>query len=113
MVEYLGRAYRTSARITKVGNKFSKIFDFKDIKIIFKVRDTHKIEKQNFSGISVFGYENKENKYISKNIQSMCHKNVVKLLTWGEGKRHYLVIKGFNTFMYHYTLNHGKQHFYP
>ena len=33
------------------------------------------------------------------------------LLTGENGKRHYVLIKDFNTFMYNHTLNHGKKHF--
>ena len=28
-----------------------------------------------------------------------------------EGKRHYVLIKDFNTFMYDHTLHHGRKHF--
>ena len=33
------------------------------------------------------------------------------LLIEEEGKRHYVLIKGFNTFMYDHTLHRGKKHF--
>ena len=42
------------------------------MKLPVKIRDSHKIEKSNSIGISVSGYENKEN------IQSMRHKNALK-----------------------------------
>ena len=53
---------------------------------------------------------------IKKNIQFMYQKNVVKknvdlLLIGEEGKRHYVLIKDSNTFMYDHTLHHGKKHF--
>ena len=36
----------------------------------------------------------------------------VDLLLIGEGeKKHYVLIKDFNTFLYHHTLNHGRKHF--
>ena len=60
LVKYLNLAGLNSARITKADKDFAKKFDFKDIKFPIKVRDIHKIEKTNSSGISVFGYENKE-----------------------------------------------------
>ena len=53
------------------------------------------MQKENSIGISVFGYENK-----------------VDLSLIGEGeKKHYVLIKDFNTFMYDYTLLRGKKHF--
>ena len=48
---------------------------------------------------------------IKKNIQSMYQKNVVKLLIGEKGKRHYVLIKDFNAFMYDHTLHRGRKHF--
>ena len=55
-------------RITKADKDFAKRLDFKDMKFLVKTRDIHKIEKQNYIGISVSGYENKEKDpfYVSK-----------------------------------------------
>ena len=78
---------------------------FKDIKFQVKFRDIHKIEKNNCIDISVFGYENKEKHpiYVSK---KCCEEKHVDLLLIGEeGKRHLLLIKDFNTFMYDHTLH--------
>ena len=54
------------------------------MKFPLKVRDIHKIEKKNSIGISVFGYENKENHplYVSKKCWEEKH---VDLLLIGEG----------------------------
>ena len=43
----------------------------------------------------------------------MYQKNVVKrnILIGEESRRHYVPIKGFNTFMYDHTLHHGKKYF--
>ena len=62
-------------------------------------------KKKNSIGISIFGYENKVNYpiYVSKNCCK--HKQVDLLLIGEEGKRHYLLIKGFKVFMYDYTLH--------
>ena len=67
-----------------------------DIKFPVKVRDIHKIEKNNSIGIGVFGYENEEKHpiYVSK---KCCEEKQVDLLLIGkEGKRHYVLIKDFN-----------------
>ena len=85
---------------------------FKDTQCPVKLRDIHKIEKKNSIGISVFGYENKEKHpiYVPK---KCCEKkeNVELLLIRAEGKRRYVLIKDFNTFMYDHTLHRGIKHF--
>ena len=54
---------------------------------------------------------------IKKNIQFMYQKNVAKkkhvdlLLIGEEEKRHYVLIKDFNTFMYDHTLHRRRKHF--
>ena len=53
---------------------------------------------------------------IKKNIQSMYQKICEEkhadfLLIEEEGKRHYVLIKYFNTFMYDHTLHRGKKYF--
>ena len=76
-----------------------------------KIRDIHKIEERNSIGISVFGYENKgkDPVYVSK---KCCEDNHVDLLLIGKGeKKHYVLIKYFNTFMYDHILHRGRKHF--
>ena len=85
-----------------------KKLDFKNIKFPVRIRDINKIEKKNSTSISAFGYENKGKHpiYVSK---KCCEETHVDLLLIGkEGKRHYVLIKDFNTFMYDHTLHHGK-----
>ena len=101
-----------SARITETEKDFAKKLDFKDIIFSVKVRDIHKIEKRNSINISVFGYENKQKHpiYISK---KCCEeKHVDLLLIAEEGKRHYRLIKDFNSFMYNHTLHRRNKHFW-
>ena len=54
------------ARTVKADKDFAKHFDFSDIKFTVKVRDIHKIEKNNSIGICVFGYENIQFVYLKK-----------------------------------------------
>ena len=67
-VRYLNLSDLNPRRITKGDKDFAKKLDFKDIKFPVKIRDIHKIEKNNSIGIKVFGYENKEKHpiYVSK-----------------------------------------------
>ena len=111
LVKYLNLAGRNSARITKAYKYFTKKFDFKDIKFPVKVRDIHKIEKTNSSGISVFGYENKEKHptYVSKKCGE--EKHVDLLLIRYKREKHFLLNKDLNTFMYNRTLHRRKNIF--
>ena len=67
--------------------------------------------KKSYIGISVFGYENKV-KYQIHVSKKFCEDKHADLLLISEGeKKHYVLIKDFNTFMYDHTLHHGRKHF--
>ena len=70
LIRYLNPADHNPRRIVKGDKNFAKRLGFKDIKFLVKTRGTHKIEKMNSIGISVFGHENKEKYaiYVSKNV---------------------------------------------
>ena len=89
----------------------SKADDFKDIKFPVKIRDIHKIEKKKSISVSIFGYKNKEKHPIHVSKKCWEEKHVDLLLIGEEGKRHYVLIKDFNTPMYDHTLHHGKSIF--
>ena len=111
IVRYLNPADHHPVRIAKADKDFVKKLDFKDIKFPTKIRDIHKIKKNSSISISVFGYENKEKYqiYVSK---KCCEEKHVDLSLIGEkGKRHNVLIKNFNTFMYDHTLHRGRKHF--
>ena len=102
LVRYLFPVDQNPKRIAKANKDFAKKLDSRDI---------HKIEKKNSISISVFGYENKAKHpiYVSKQCYEEKHVNV--LLVGVEGKRHYVLTKDFNTFMYDHMLHHGRKHF--
>ena len=119
LVRSLNHADHHPARITKADKDFVKNLDFKDIKFPVKVRDIYKIKKKkkkkkkkkNSIGISVFGYEN-EKKYPIYVSKRCCKEKHVDLSSIEEkGKRHYVPIKDFNTFMYNHTLHRIKNIF--
>ena len=111
IVRYSNPADRNPTRIAKAGKYFATKLGFKDKKFPVKIRDIHKIEKKNSIGISVFGYENKEKHpvYVSKKCCEEKHVDI--LLIESEGKRHYVLITDFDTFMYDHTLHRGRKHF--
>ena len=59
-VQSLHPAYHNPRRIARADRLSRDELDFEDIKFPVKIKDTHKIEKKNSIGISVFSYENKE-----------------------------------------------------
>ena len=59
LVRYVHPEDHHAARIRKVGRLFGDELDFEDMKFPVKIKDIHKIEKNNYVDISVFGYENK------------------------------------------------------
>ena len=111
IVRYFHQVNHNLKRITKADIDFAKKINFKDIKFPVKVRRIQNIEINNSISISVFGYENKEKHpiYISK---KCCEeKNVDSLLIGEEGKRCYVLIKDFNTFMNDHILHCGRKRF--
>ena len=105
LIRYLNPADHNPRRIVKGDKNFAKRLGFKDIKFLVKTRGTHKIEKMNSIGISVFGHENKE-KYAIYVSKKCCEEKHVGLLLIGAGQRqHYFLIKDFNRFMYDHSLH--------
>ena len=80
-----------------------------DIKVVTIEHPSNSCKLSNYINISVFAYENKEKYSMS------CVKNTFKrhndLLLIEEGKRHYVLIKDFKTFMYDHTFHRGSKHF--
>ena len=97
LVIYLHPAEHNSRRITKVNRDFEKELGFKDIKFPVKIRNIHKIEKKRNLSPLVF-LVTKVRKYIQSVYQkNAVSKNILILLLIGEGKRHYVLIKGFSS----------------
>ena len=111
LVRYLHPADHYLARTTTADKEFAKERNFKDIKFSVKIRDIHKIEKKISITISIFVSENKEKCPICVSKKCCKEKHSDLFLTGEDGKRHYVLIKDFNTFMYDYTLHRGRKHF--
>ena len=96
LVRYLHPEDHNPAIIRKIDRYFARELDFKDMKFPAKIRNIHKILKKELRW------------YYSKNI----FKRYIGLLLIGEeGKRHYVHIKGFNTFMCDHTLHRERKRF--
>ena len=70
-----------------------------------------KWKKKNSIGISVFNYENKEKHPIYVSEKCCVEKHADLILIKDKGKKHYVLIKDFNTFMYNHTLHRRKNIF--
>ena len=86
LVSYLNPADHNQRRITKADKDYAKRLDFKDIIFPLKIRDILKIGKKNSSGISVFGYENKD-KYPVYVTMPCCKEKHVDILFIGETEK--------------------------
>ena len=97
--------------ITKAHEGFAKKLNFKNIKVQVKIRDIHKIQNKNSVASALVFFVMKIK--LSNSLSKRCckEKHIDLVLIGEEGKRHYVLIKEFNTFMYDHTLDHGKKHF--
>ena len=98
---------RSSATIKKTDEILANELDFRDIKFPVKIKDIHKIEKNNSIGIRVFGYENKKKHPIYMSKKCYNDKHLDLLLIGEKDTKHYFLITDFNTFMYDHTLHRG------
>ena len=91
-------------RTTKADKDFAKKLNFKDIKFPVKVRDIHKIEKQEFYHHYCFWLK-KQRKISNVCFKIYCRRKNLFIIDKGkEGKGHYVLMKNSNTFMYHHTF---------
>ena len=112
LIRYLNPSDHNPRRITKANKDFTKKLDFKDIKFPLKIRDIHKIEKNNSIGNGIFGYENKEKYPIYVSKKKCCEEKHIDLLLIGEGKKHYVLIYDFNRFMYDSCVIHRRRKYF-
>ena len=70
----------------------------------------NKIETQNSTGINVFGYENGQPFPIHISKEALKDQMNLLLIT-KDKKKHYVLIKDFNSFMYNQTKHKNKKHF--
>ena len=109
-LRYLNPADNNLRRITKVNKKFIKILSLKEQNFQEKLENSQNWKK-NFIGIKVFCHGNKRKHPIYESRKLCEEKHVDSLFIKEEGKRHYTLIKDFNTIMYDHTLHGGKKYF--
>ena len=110
IVKYLNLENHHPAKITKADKDFAKKLGFKGIIFPAKIRDTHTIVRKTLSALVFLAIKIRNN--IQVMYQKMFWRKYVDLLLIGEkGKRHYVFIKDFNTFMSDHALHRGRKHF--
>ena len=97
-------------RIKKTDKQYVEKLDYTDIEFPVTAKQYKRIEKQNSINVNVFGYELKQPYpiYISKEKYS-DHMELL-MITKGE-KKHYVLMKDFNKFMYNQTKHGNRKHF--
>ena len=109
-IRYLNPQTKDPQRIKKSDKQYVSNLNYNGVEFPVATKHYNKIEKQNEININVFGYEDKQKYpiYVSKEKYD-DHMNLL-LKTKGE-KKHYVLIKDFNKFMYNQTKHKERKHF--
>ena len=97
-------------RVKKEDKEMIEKLDYSGIEFPILKKDYNKIEKKNGIRVNVFGYENKQPFpiHISKEDFKM---ELNLLLLDSDWKKHYVLIKDFNSFMFKQTKHKSKKNF--
>ena len=110
-IRHLNPQKKDPQRIKKDDKQYIGVLDYKGITFPVSQKHYHKIEKQNSIRINVFGYENEQPYPIHISKKTFEDEMNLLLITKDE-KRHYVLIKDFNKFMYNQSKHKEKKHFY-
>ena len=97
-------------RIKKEDNKMIKELNYDGIDFPLSQKHYNKVEKQNSIRINVFGYEDGQPFPIHISKETFEDQMNLLLITKDE-KKHYVLIKDFNTFMYNQSKHKERKHF--
>ena len=97
-------------RIKKEDRKMINELNYEGIEFPVSQKHYNKVEKQNSIRINVFGYENGQPFPIHISKETFEDQMNLLLITKDE-KKHYVLIKDFNTFMYNQSKHKERKHF--
>ena len=97
-------------RIKKGDKQFIKGLNYDGIDFPLSQKHYNKVEKQNSISINVFGYENGQLFPIHISKETFKDQMNLLLITKDE-KKHYTLIKDFNSFMYNQSKRKERKHF--
>ena len=109
-IRHLNPQEKNPQRIKKVDKKMINEMNYDGIDFPLSQKHYNKVEKQNSIRINVFGYENGQPFpiHISKEI---FEDQMNLLLITKDEKKHYVLIKDFNAFMYNQSKHKERKHF--
>ena len=109
-VRHLNPQMKDPQRIKKDYKKKVNELNYDGVEFPVSQRHYNKVEKQNSIRINVFGYE--DGQLFPINISKETFDNQMNLLLiTKDGKKHYVLIKDFNAFMYNQSKHKSKKNF--
>ena len=110
-IRHLNLQRKNPQRIKKDDKQFIEGLDNTNIEFPVSEKHYNKIEIQNSIRINLFGYEKGQSFPIHISKEKFEDQMNLLLITKDE-KRHYILIKDLNTFMYNQSKHKNKKHFY-
>ena len=109
-IRYLNPQIKDPQRIKKSDKQYISNLKYDGVEFPLATKHYNKIEKQNEININIFGYEDKQPYPIYISNEKFNDHIELLLITKGE-KKHYILIKDFNKFMYNQTKHNERKHF--
>ena len=110
-IRHLNPQEKNPQRIKKEDKKTINELNYDGIDFPLSQKHYNKVEKQNNIRINVFGYEKGQPFPIHISKEKFEDQMNLLLITEDE-KKHYVLVKDFNAFMYNQTKHKEKMHFY-
>ena len=107
-IRHLNPQSKDPQRLKKVDKQYIDNLDYSNIIFPVSQKQYNKIEKQNSIRINVFGYEEEQPFPIHISEEKFKDQMNLLLITKDE-KRHYLLIKDFNKFMYNQSKHRERE----
>ena len=109
-IRHLNPQIKYPERIKKEDKKMTNELNYDGIDFPLSQKHYNKVEKQNSIRINVFGYENEQPFPIHISKETFKDEMNLLLITKNE-KKHYILIKDFNAFMYNQSKHKERKHF--
>ena len=109
-IRHLNPQEKDPQRIKKEDKKMINKMNYEGIEFPVSQKHYNKVEKQNSIRINVFGYEDGQPFPINISKETFEDKMNLLLITKHE-KKHYILIKDFNAFMYNQSKHKERKHF--
>ena len=109
-IRHLSPQEKNPQRIKKEGKKMINELNYDEIDFPLSQKHYNKVEKQNSIRINVFGYEDGQPFPIHISKETFKDQMNLLLITKDE-KKHYVLIKDFNAFMYNQLKHKERKHF--